>query len=487
MAPRLSIAQKGLILVSVPVAFELLFVFTLTYLLHQSETELRRQMHSKEVIEHANILMRHYLDASTAAGGYSFTRDPEFLMRYERGLAGAETEYAQLEGLVRDNPSKLQQLGRVKTAGDSLISLLTRFRRLIETMPDSMMMIGRRPGFQRAKQATELVGTEIDQFLADERSIEREGPVVQSRNRAKIETVLWGGVVMNIILAVSLALFFSRQIAARIRMMIENTLRFSQGKPLHPKLAGGDELAHLDSVFHTMADEINELDRLKKEFVAMVSHELRTPLTSVHGTLTLLESGAFGELSDRARQRIVTAEVDINRLIGLINDLLDVERLSSGDLEMHLMPVGIGEAFERAKISVEGFAEQQKVSIELVDSDLEVIADNDRIVQVLVNLLSNAIKFSPEGSSVRVSASDDGDAVVVRIEDKGRGIPAAKIATVFDRFKQMEADDSTKKGGSGLGLHISKQIIEQSRGTIGVESVEGAGSTFWFKLPKPVS
>ena len=229
--------------------------------------------------------------------------------------------------------------------------------------------------------------------------------------------------------------------------------------------------------------ERREVDKLKKEFISTVSHELRTPLTSIRGSLRLLAGGAFGELSREAVEMVLVADRNTVRLLELINDILDLEKLDSGRIEMHFAAQPLSAVFERALESVMTFAAQQQISLRLQPTTATVLGDGDRLVQVLVNLLSNAIKFSPAGSAVIISATAQHGEVEVRVQDHGRGIPAAFLGKVFEPFRQVEASDDRQKGGTGLGLTICRNIIEQHHGTIGVDSEEGRGSTFWFRLP----
>jgi PAS domain S-box-containing protein len=229
--------------------------------------------------------------------------------------------------------------------------------------------------------------------------------------------------------------------------------------------------------------ESREVERLKKEFVSTVSHELRTPLTSIRGSLGLLAGGVLGSLPPAAGEVVAMADRNVVRLVRLINDILDLERYDSGRIEMRFESVPLATVFERSLEAVQPFADQERVSIESTGTDARVRADADRLVQVLVNLLSNAVKFSPPGSVVRLVAVSDGGSTEVRVEDRGRGIPAPLRAAIFERFRQVDSSDDRSRGGSGLGLAICKAIVEQHGGSIGVESEEGWGSLFWFRLP----
>jgi PAS domain S-box-containing protein len=235
-----------------------------------------------------------------------------------------------------------------------------------------------------------------------------------------------------------------------------------------------------------MAEDITkllEVERLKQEFVSTVSHELRTPLTSIVGSLTLASSGVLGELPPEVSEIVCVAERNAKRLITLINDILDLERLDSGNLDMRFDSVPVRDILHRSVEAVQAFADDSQIDLVVASPPVLVVGDGDRLVQLTVNLLANAIKFSPPGSKVVLSAMECSDFLEIRVTDQGRGIPESHRTAIFERFRQVDASDSRQKGGSGLGLAICKAIVEQHGGSIGVISEEGAGSTFWFRLP----
>lgn len=231
--------------------------------------------------------------------------------------------------------------------------------------------------------------------------------------------------------------------------------------------------------------ERRAVERLKDEFVATVSHELRTPLTSIKGSLSLLAGGAAGELPPDAQDVVAVADRNATRLIALINDILDLERLDSRGLEMHFAALDPAALIRHAIESVDAFAAQHDVRLTVQAAACPLWGDEDRLVQVLVNLISNAIKFSSKGSEVTIAVVPRAGACEIQVRDTGRGIPAGMRDAIFERFRQVDASDSKQKGGTGLGLAICKAIVERHGGTIGVDSDEGRGSTFWFRVPLP--
>ncbi len=225
------------------------------------------------------------------------------------------------------------------------------------------------------------------------------------------------------------------------------------------------------------------LDRMKDEFVSTVSHELRTPLTSIRGALGLLSSGILGPLNEKAANLLRIALSNSDRLVRLINDILDLERIQSGREPLAFRPVALSEIVQQAIDGMHPVAEAASIQLIQDANAVQLNADPDRLLQVITNLLSNAIKFSPVGSTVSVTLRTGSSGVILSVIDQGRGIPADKLDTIFDRFQQVDASDSRQKGGSGLGLAICRTIVEQHGGKIWAERNAVCGSTFRVLLP----
>jgi signal transduction histidine kinase len=229
--------------------------------------------------------------------------------------------------------------------------------------------------------------------------------------------------------------------------------------------------------------ELRKSERVKDEFLSIAGHELRTPLTSIRGSLGLLAGGLVGELPAEAADMVALAVENTDRLVRLVNDILDIERMDAGHLPLERAPVGVGELVRQSAQAVQVTAEDAGVQLRVDVEDLEICADGDRVVQTLVNLLGNAIKFSPPGSAVTVTVAPGEGCARFSVSDSGRGIPADQLDSIFERFNQVDASDTREKGGSGLGLAIARGIVESHGGHLWAESAPGEGSSFRFTLP----
>jgi signal transduction histidine kinase len=226
-------------------------------------------------------------------------------------------------------------------------------------------------------------------------------------------------------------------------------------------------------------------EKRQAELVSLVSHELRTPLTSIRSALGLLASGLLGRLGGKGQDMLDIAVNNTDRLIRLLSDLLDLERINSGQSLLRHDLVPAEELMHAAADTVRGMADDAQVSIEIAHTDACVHADPDRVLQVLINLLANAIKFSPAaGGSVWLDAEQLYEEIVFRVRDEGRGIPPDKLEVIFERFAQVEEQGDRRKGGVGLGLAISRAIVHQHGGQIWAESTLGSGTTVCVALPQ---
>lgn len=228
--------------------------------------------------------------------------------------------------------------------------------------------------------------------------------------------------------------------------------------------------------------QAKEVDEMKNEFISIASHELRTPMTSIKGSLDLLLGGYAGPIPESVRELLEIGQAAVDRLIRLINDILDISKIEAGKIELNLQMLDPEEVLRRAVTNLRSYGESASVSlaIEPPPGPLPlVMADRDRIEQVLTNLLSNAIKYAPAGTAVEAQVTEVDHRVRFSIRDQGPGIPPDKIHLVFDKFQQLEGS----KKGTGLGLAISMALVREHGGEIWVKSAPGQGACFEFELP----
>ena len=225
------------------------------------------------------------------------------------------------------------------------------------------------------------------------------------------------------------------------------------------------------------------LDRLKNEFISTVGHELRTPITAIRGALGLVSADLNGQMDKKTANLIRIARSNSERLVTLVNDMLDLDRLGSGRERMIMRPMRLADVVNMAVDNITPVAETAGVSLVHNPSPLEIMGDPDRLLQVITNLISNAIKFSPKNSAVSIVLTPETQGVTLSVVDPGRGIPADQLESIFDRFQQVDSSDSRQKGGTGLGLAICKAIVQQHSGRIWAERNPHGGSTFRVFLP----
>jgi PAS domain S-box-containing protein len=238
----------------------------------------------------------------------------------------------------------------------------------------------------------------------------------------------------------------------------------------------------------SIGEDITErfaLERMKAEFISVVSHELRTPITAIQGALNLLSEGIVPVDSSRGHEVLNIAAGGADRLVNIVNDILDLERLESGRMTLMIVPCQAAGLMVQASKLMKVLADRTEVTLRITPQPLGLMGDGDRLIQVMTNLLSNAIKFSPKGSTIWFGVEQDSVREILQfwVQDEGRGIPPEQLERIFERFHQVNASDARQKGGTGLGLPICRSIIQQHGGTIWAESVLGQGSRFCFTVP----
>ena len=329
-------------------------------------------------------------------------------------------------------------------------------------VPGPGMMIGQGPGFGRG-------------FVQ---------PQAFVNFRAGVLDALGYAVLAAVLVAVVVSILFSRSIVAPLRAMMSASQRIADGRyDERVSVSGSDELAQLAERFNRMAEQLERTETMRRQLIGDVSHELRTPLTAIGGYMEGLTDGVLPATPETFEQ----VRVEASRLSRLVDDLQELSRVEAGSYRLDVHPVTLSTLLETTvKRLSHQFDEKQVTLTRRLSPDLPpVLADEDRITQVLTNLLGNALAYTPAGGVVTVSAVKNGDKMLVSVKDNGLGIPAESLTHIFDRFYRVDKSRSRAAGGgSGIGLTIAKALVEAHGGRICAESPgEGQGSSFSFTLP----
>lgn len=476
----LRLSQQGLMLAAIPLALELCLLGSLFVMMEQAESDIKREVKTRALSEHSSHLYTTILNSGATITGFIATTDEDYLKRYgydEEHLA-AEKDLKDIREIVGEESPQLNELSK---AVRDFFKQSDHIRDANAKGTTGLLAMARlRPTVRRIETAANsLVAA---QGAVSTSSLDMNAP--SSYERAQKIWKIWmiAAVLSNALLALGLWQFFNRSAAKRLNILVDNSLRLASQMPLNERLKGADEFAQLDGLFHSMTDALNDATKKRTELLEMVAHDLRSPLMSVNISLSMLNEGMKGTLPDDALAETQTCANTIDRLLKMINSLLDIEIITSGNMKLDLSDVSLTWIIDRSVEAVRNNAIAKQQEIDYPDHAPTVNADGDRIEQVLVNLLSNAIKFSAPESKIAVRAEEHDGWVEIRVIDRGRGIAPGASKRLFGRYEQQNATD--KQEGKGLGLSICKAIVEAHQGMIGVESEEGKGSQFWFRLPR---
>lgn len=595
---RYSLLRKAFTLVAIPLVFEILFVGTLAQLHSHTRGEIARMDHRRLVSDTTNALLLDLFEIGILTKSDSPSVD-ELKMMLER----LTKKVGRLSELVVDNSEQTKIVAGSRTGLRRLELLLNAYGQGKSASVGSQVWMGDHfENFSEARRTTlfqmatpELMAMAKETRLQEMDSI-HERDLANSRWFVKLILVV--GLLLSAAISMISVWMISRNLTNRLKIMTDNAWRLASSKPLNPVIAGNDEIAYLDLVFHNMQDALNEsnhreqalidnavdvicsldsadnftrvspaaikmlgylpeellgtnclsivaederlattqmlaliksepvpvtfeskmrskngalidvlwsaqrseseqsytsiihdiseerdAERMKQEVIKMVTHDLKTPLTTIRIFLEMLQLGAVGNLSQSGVELVGSADRSAERMLSLINDLLDIEKIKAGMMKMELVSVSLSQLFTEASESVAALAAQRQIRIEVDASDLRWVIDPNLITRVLINLISNAIKFSTSPGSITVSAQVSSQQLQISVTDQGRGIPADMLQSIFDPFQQTRHSDAKQKGGSGLGLAICKALVELHGGTIEVHSEEKKGSTFLFTLP----
>lgn len=295
-------------------------------------------------------------------------------------------------------------------------------------------------------------------------------------------------------LLVTLKVFANSQIFSPLQSTTNRMADFLNGKYSYNfDSPEENEMGELQATFNSMAqevlknmDELKALDSAKSDFLNIASHELRTPMTSIKGSLSLISSGVMGEVTDEILNLIKIAELETDRLVRLINDILDMAKIDAKKLPLKLQWTSLHELLDKTVLSLNGLAQTFDVKIEKHDfANVALNIDADRIQQVITNLVSNAVKFSPKNNKVELLVEmGPGQPVKIMVRDHGKGMTPQEKSILFQKFRQVSSPDNPLVKGTGLGLAIAKALVEEHKGVIDVTTKPNEGSTFFFTIPE---
>ncbi len=593
----MKLSNQGLILIIIPLVFQLAFITVLFGMLAKEEAAVNEHFR----IAQMRVSTYKVLGFSTSclAKASELTVVTEIKSdasrkKLERDMKGGLDRIQELKeaaGADREGIKEFENEYREYIDEINKLSKSTLFTESHDVKKKLMAFSSVRSKFKRLLNSANA----IFQVRSD-----RAGKLLTDRNQVNADLNAWilTGVLLSIVVAAGVTIGFSTNFVKRIRHLKKNSHRLAAGQELLPSLCGSDELAELDNVFYRVAtlfresftrekemfdnaadiicclNEKGEIERIngrfeetlghkeadtighaisefvhegdrqsvvdflqdvridaeqkgqlelrldsvdgtvreyvlsvrwensrrthycvfhdtterkrmeqaKQDFVAMLSHDLRSPLSAVSITLDIAIDGKLEVLPENCREVLTLASRSTNRLVSLINEFLDLEKLEAGEMEVALAAVPLTRIVTTSIDAIQALANQKGVAIEYRPSDAVVIADEQRMSRVLINFLSNAINVSEKGTTVLIKAQETGGYTEVEVTDQGPGIPEEELDRLFDRYKQVINPAQNKRTGSGLGLTICKAIVKAHGGEVGVRSKVGVGSTFWFLI-----
>ena len=416
--------------------------------------------------------------------------------RFEQNFVIAKKE-ADFEQFLLFKEDFDAQLGRALVLADAAAkNLLSQIQRDYQSYQDlfaeEAQLIRAKKVYSQTeyKQAKDKFIDTIQASLARIRSDQEEATSAKLKQLAQtVDQALQVSIIITsacLIAIVLLSLLITRSITRPVALLKSKTRDIAEGRfDAGLRISSPPELAELAAAFNQMCERLGEIERMKADFFSSMSHELRTPLTTIKEGTRLLLDGVGGETTDKQRKLLTILAEESNRLIGVVNSLLDLSKMEAGMLNYEFETVNLDPLIRRAVTEIAPLVEAKQIILETaIDTPLPPARlDPERMLQVLRNLLGNAVKFTPKGGQVTVTARPVDGKLQVSVQDSGPGIPAESLTAIFEKFHQGNHKRAHTRPGTGLGLAIAKNIITSHGGEIWAESQLGQGSKFFFALP----
>jgi len=468
--------------------FEIGLAGTVAHLQHEAEQDAQRAIKAHSISDCINRLTGDLYDLWIMIGASSKSSwlETGYLQKMYRGSVGKlKADYKELDQLTADQP-ELNAAARQSNATVSAATvILDKGVAALEAADLPEVIRINKELFPKLKVMFKTVlSQELKLVERHEKEVSKYSQKHQAIIRGQLLQLSTAALIINIIFNLVIAFLLVKGITSRLKVISDNTRLFSQRRELHEQISGGDELAELDKSFHQMTERLLETENQHQEIVNMITHDMRSPLTVIQGCLAMLNTRQLGTLNEKGNQLAPLAEKNCKRVMQLVNDLLDIEKIKSGMMPVDQSKFFVNELFEEVNESLAVWLQQLGIKLKITDSDAYVLADKDLATRVIFNLVSNAVNYSRRGDTITLSAEQVEDWVEVSVRDQGKGIAAKMQKAIFERFQQVEEQNSgSGHVGSGLGLTICKSIINLHGGEIWVDSKVGAGSNFLFTLP----
>ncbi len=477
IAPR-TIYAKGLILICVPLLVVYACGVSMFSLQRFYEEKLAKERAAVEIIFNANEMWINCTELMFLKGYFNLFggEKPAFEERVTRIM----DQYQLVKNLVATNAAQTQNLEKIHSYTLQSLELSNQLRPLSsphQTGSGKMaVLISNLEILGQAERITGKMAAEIEFFRNPEFLSSQSAVSEVEKSTAFVDRAVLGSLAASTLVALLLFVYFIRSINQGINVVVQNTERFKKGLELEPPVRGGDELAQVDAAFHEMAEEIKEAQRTKQKIVSMISHDLRSPLTSVLGYLSNFKEGVFGDAPEETLLAAGTCEQDLDRLIRLINDLLDLDKIEAGKFELQPKTLAADQVIDQVISKMLMVADDKGVNIKPAQGSGQIHGDPDRIVQALANVFSTTIRLAPTGSSVETAVVQHDGEAEISVTCPGASISEDQLAALFDRYQQSES-------GLRLELPISREIIKLHGGTIAATALSPTGITFKLRLP----
>jgi signal transduction histidine kinase len=481
---KFPILHKGLAVILLPLALQIFCAYKLAGLVDKAEKLSAADIRQAKLIAWADDLM---MDFASRFGECLQLLNPvgERTLNPDEFLTSMKARFADGERLANEDPEMTDAFrGVLKECKKVIASEYLLAKRVSKLPTSSGSFVSQITTITEIKPLLVQLGPQVNntrqQLLMEREKLQRVREQEESAIRQiKRQVLLIVGA--DVFLTITLLAFFLNNVTRRLSILVNNAQLIPSNEPLTQTVSGGDELAYLDTVLHSASQSIAEATEYRKSLMQMVAHDLRSPLVAADLAVQGLTMETSSISTVGLKDRLDVVHRNLKRLIRFVEDLLTIDKLEAGKLELQFDIVDTRQVVSEAFEGVAAIAQEKGIKLVNEVPSTTTPADKHRLIQVLANLVSNAIKYSPRDSSIIVGAETAPRAIKYLVSDNGPGISLEQQAKLFQKFYQ--ADQETASKGFGLGLAICRLIIEEHGGTIGVISEPGQGSTFWFTIP----